>query len=499
MGNRLAVISGVIAATAAAVLFRRRGRANCAVDRLCSVLLAAGVVGAGFGLSIAWRSAAVDHHPLAAAVGREVAVTVTPSESPVWLDRGRVMFPATLDYLASGWGSDRHSGVGEHPVDSQPGGRVVVFARSSDLGAAGDAVMVGRPMGFSARIGTPRRRDLTVATLTLAGPLRLGDAPAAYRAAQAVRSRFADLAGATVVPEQAALVPALVLGDTSEVSSQTSTEFRAAGMTHLTAVSGANVTIVCATVLLSARLVGMRAAVLLALVALAAFVFIVQPTASVLRAAMMGVIGLIGLVSSRRRQAIPALSTAIVVVLLAAPQLAVSVGFALSTLATAALILVAPLWSGRLVARRWPKPVADALAVACAAHLATAPLVAAISGRFGVVAVLANLVVAPVIAPITLLGSAAAVLCLPCPGVAAALIRFTGPEVWWVLRVAHLCAGVPAGSVSVPAGPRGAVLVTGVTVVVVVLWQQRWFRRTVAALALAGLAGGVAAVVAGLI
>ena len=100
----------------------------------------------------------------------------------------------------------------------------------------------------------------------------------------------------------------------------------------------------------------------------------------------------------------------------AAPQLAVDVGFALSVLATAALIVIAPVWSRRLVARGCPKPLADALAVAWAAHVVTVPLVAGISGRVSAVGAVANLAVAAVIAPITVLGSAAAVVCLAVAG-----------------------------------------------------------------------------------
>ncbi|WP_019699404.1 ComEC/Rec2 family competence protein, partial [Mycobacterium avium] len=96
-----------------------------------------------------------------------------------------------------------------------------------------------------------------------------------------------------------------------------------------------------------ARLIGPRAAVLLAALALVAFVVVVQPTASVLRAAVMGAIALAGMLTSRRRQAIPALAATVLVLLAVAPQLSVDVGFALSVLATAALVVLAPAWSRR--------------------------------------------------------------------------------------------------------------------------------------------------------
>ena len=176
------------------------------------------------------------------------------------------------------------------------------------------------------------------------------------------------------------MLPALVLGDTSALTGETTAEFRASGLTHLTAVSGANVTIVCGAVLLTAGLVGPRVAVALAAVALLAFVIVVQPSASVLRAAVMGAITLLAVVSHRRRQAIPVLSASVIALMIGAPELAVDVGFALSVSATAALVVVAPAWSRRLVGRGWPKPLADSVSVAVAAQLVTAPLVAAISG-----------------------------------------------------------------------------------------------------------------------
>ena len=157
------------------------------------------------------------------------------------------------------------------------------------------------------------------------------------------------------------------------------------------------------------------------------------------------------------------------------PQLAVDIGFALSVIATAALVVVAPIWSSRLIARGCPKPLADAVCIALAAQLVTAPLIAAISGRFSVVAVLANLLAAPVIAPVTVLGTAAAALCPLFPAAAGLLIRFTGPELWWLLRVAHIAANLPAAQLPVPSGFAGVVTVGGATLFV--LGLRRWCRR----------------------
>ncbi|HKV18713.1 MAG TPA: ComEC/Rec2 family competence protein [Mycobacterium sp.] len=413
------------------------------------------LVGLGFGFAVLLRVEQVDSHPLTERFGDRSTVVATAGESPRSVSASRVMFRGSLQSADS----------------VEMSGRVIVFAPSAGFAH----LTAGQPVAFTARVSRPKRRDLTVAALSAIGEPTLGEAAPIQRAGQTVRDAFADAARAALPADQAAMLPALVLGDTSALSADTTAQFRTAGLTHLTAVSGANVTIVCGAVLLSAAVVGPRVAVGLAATALVAFVIVVQPSASVLRAAVMAAITLLALVTHRRRQAIPVLSAAVIALMIAAPELAVDIGFALSVSATAALVVIAPAWSKRLVARRWPKPVADAVSVAVAAQLVTAPLVAAISGMFSVVAVLANLAAAVVVAPITVIGTAAAGLAVVWPAGAGFLIRFTGPELWWLLNVARWSAAVPGASLPVPAGLSGALTV--VAVGAVSLLAVRWWRR----------------------
>ncbi len=450
----------------------------------CRVLRAAGpavlsvaLVGAGFAVAATLRGDAVRHHPIVPHFGHTVAVTVTAADSPRPVGGGRVFFQAHL------------TAVGEQPMS----GRVVVFAPAA--GFAGLAA--GRPARFTARIARPLRADLTVAALNARGRPALGEASAVNRAAASVRDGFAAAARQALPADQAAILPGLVLGDTAAVSPATTEAFRIAGLTHLTAVSGANVTIVCAAVLLVAGLLGPRVAAGLAAVALAAFVVVVQPSPSVLRAAMMGAVALLAVFTARRRQAVPALAATVLVLVLWSPHLAVDVGFALSVSATAALVLLAPRWAARLTSRGWPAPLAGAVAVAIAAHVVTAPLIAAISGRLSLVSVAANLLVAVTIPPITVLGTAAAALCPVWPGAAELIIRFTGPELWWLLTVAHRAAALPGAAVAVPAGWAGAATVGGVALGGSLLWRRRWFRWSAAAAVLCAVAWSVSGLVGG--
>ncbi len=446
-----AAVLGGVAATVATGCWASRTRTRGGRGPVLIAAAAVALVGGGFAVAVCLRVDAVRHHPVTTYVGSVAEVVITPDETPRVLDGGRTMFRATLARL-----------------DGVPSsGAVLVFASGADYAA----IPAGRPAGFRARVSRPGRQDLTVAVLSATGRPRLGEAAPVYRLAHRIRAGFADAVRLVLPGDQAALVPALVLGDTSAVPATTAKDFRVAGLTHLMAVSGANITIVCAAMLLSAVLLGPRAAVVLAAVTLAGFVVVVQPSASVLRAAVMGAITLLAVLTHRRRQALPALAAAVIVLMVATPQLAVDVGFALSVSATAGLVLVAPVWSQRLTGRGWPKPLADAVSVALAAQLITAPLVAGVSGSVSLVAVIANLLVAPVIPPITLIGTAAAALCPMWPAGAQLLIRFTGPEVWWLGSVARWAAAVPVAALPVPSGFAGVAVVAAASCLVAAVWH----------------------------
>lgn len=441
-----------------------------------AAVVAVAAVALGFSVAVGLRVHQVEHHPMVPLYGSTASVEVVPGESPRAVTGGRVMFRATL-----------------RRFDQAPmSGRVLVFGPSS-FGEAGP----GRAVQFRATVRRPDRKDLSVAVLGASGQPSLAESSPVQRVAARIRSDFAQTARTVLPADQAAMLPALVLGDTSAVTSTTTAQFRTAGLTHLTAVSGANVTIVCGALLLSAALVGPTVAVVLAGAGLVGFVIVVQPSASVLRAALMGAVTLLAVLTHRRRQAVPALSASVIALMIAAPELAVDVGFALSVCATAGIVVLAPVWSARLRSRGWPRPVAAAVSVAVVAQLVTAPLVAGISGTVSLVAVAANLAVAGVIPPITVLGTAAAVCSVVWPGGAQLLIRFTGPELWWLLSVARWASALPAAALPSPSGLAGVVSVALAGIALTVLWRLRWLRRGLAVLVFGLLAWALAGQVVG--
>ncbi|KRE41158.1 hypothetical protein ASG74_14855 [Knoellia sp. Soil729] len=275
------------------------------------------------------------------------------------------------------------------------------------------------------------------------------------------------------------LLPGLVIGDTSRTPPDLTEAMQATGMTHLTAVSGSNIAVVGGMMLGLCVLVGVGRRWRPPVVALAilGFVVLARPEPSVVRAAAMGLIGLIGMSRSRRSAGLPVLSGAIVVVLLVDPWMARSFGFALSALATLGLLLFTRPW-GDAIARRLPSRLAfmgPAIAIPVAAQAMCAPLIVLLQGSVSIVGVVANLVAAPLVAPATIAGVAAALVSVVADA-PAQLIGWVGAlPTLGIARTARVMADVPGGTMPWPDGGRGALLLALLTVLL--LGSGRWLGR----------------------
>ena len=356
-------------------------------------------------------------------------------------------------------------------------------------------LLPGQRMGLTGRLGPAREGQAVAAVVSVRGPPTLiGDPPLVQQAAGDLRAGLRR-AARVLPPAERGLLPGLVLGDTTRMPAGLVDDFRTAGLTHLTAVSGANLAIVVTFVLVAGRWAGLRGRWLPATAALAMawFVVLARPQPSVLRAAVMGAIALLALGSGRLRRSLAALAAAVLCLLLVDPWLARSFGFALSVLATAGLVLLAPGWARAWTARGLPRPVAEALAVPVAAQLVCAPVVVLLSGQVSLVAVAANLLAAPAVAPATVLGVLATAIAPLSAGAAAGLAAVAGVPVGWLVLVATRSAAVPGAAVDWPGSVAGAGLLAGIVVVAVV--AARVLSRRPLAAAGATVALGVALVV----
>lgn len=307
-----------------------------------------------------------------------------------------------------------------------------------------------------------------------------------------IRNSLGDVAGATRDQPRAGatLLPGLVLGDTSNQSEQLVADLRVSGLSHLTAVSGANVAIVLGAILwlLQQTRIRRRRRYIVLFAVLVVFVAVVQPQPSVMRAAVMGAIAVYAMATGEVKQSASALWLSAIVLLVIDPFMAWQYGFGLSVAATAGLIVLQP-W----MAEHFPQhPLVQVLLVTLSAQIATLPLLLLMGQPPTWLSVPANVLTAPVIAPATISGFVAT-LCaslslLPIP-VVSDVLRILGgivalPGVFLADLIA-LIARVGAGSALAVSPFADAPSIVLLAVVAGLLWAFRRRRSIVVLVAVA--------------
>lgn len=273
-----------------------------------------------------------------------------------------------------------------------------------------------------------------------------------------VSANFREVVQESVGEASQGLIPGMVLGDTSLQDTAQQELFIDTGLSHLSAVSGANVAIVLTAFFLLCRWMslGPRVQAVVAGLALWGFIILVGTEPSVLRAGVAGVVGLLAVVNSSRAEPLHSLCLGIIGLIMWDSDMAASFGFALSAAATASIVVLTPMLHRVLTPLKWPDIVSRALAVAIAADLATMPIVALMAGEVSLVSVLVNVLVAPASAPITVVGLIAAGLAqLPFDLPAALLLKVVEPFTWWIY---HIAAGAQELPISVIEATPWAVL-----------------------------------------
>jgi competence protein ComEC len=231
-----------------------------------------------------------------------------------------------------------------------------------------------------------------------------------------VRVRSEQALSKGIGPSQAALARGFVLGQDQEISPSTEQEFRRSGLAHLLAVSGQNVVLLSILAWPFLALLGLRlpGRLIVTAILIVLYVFVAGAGPSIQRAGVMGVAALAAGLAGRPAQRLHALLLAAAVTLAINPLSISDPGWLLSFAATAGIMLWArPL--GLLLGSQHgeselKRSISEAAAVTTAATLATAPLSAALFGTVSLVALPANLIAAPAVAPAMWLGMLSAAL-----------------------------------------------------------------------------------------
>ena len=282
--------------------------------------------------------------------------------------------------------------------------------------------------------------------------------PGPIAALETQRRAAADLLARAIPEPEGGLASGILIGIRERVSRDVSDAFATTGLSHVVAISGWNIALVGGVVggLLAAAGLGRRSRSVLVVVAIASYTLLSGASASVVRAALMGAVAIAARATGRPGTAAAALGVAVWALVLAEPAMAADIGFQLSVTATAGLLA----WGDRITTwllglggGRCPRWLAETLGISLAAQLATLPLVLLHFGRLSLISPLANLLVAPLVAPAMvvslagLLGGAAVAAGLP--SLLVAPVALAGRLVLGgMIAIADVLADVPLASVT---------------------------------------------------
>jgi competence protein ComEC len=268
------------------------------------------------------------------------------------------------------------------------------------------------------------------------------------------RSLFAEFGDA------GSLVPGMVIGDTALQSEEFDSTMRLAGLSHLTAVSGANFSIVATLVLwlVSLRIRSRRLRIAITACTLLLFTVLVRPSPSVLRAGVMAAVVLYGQVRGNQRSTLLALAAAVTLLLLVDPHQGGDAGFALSVLATFAIVVISPRLNALITSRfAVPRVLAEVVSIPLSATMLCTPLIVAISGKLSLAAIPLNILASPLVPVVTLFGFAALLASLFSQGIAHFLAWISHLGAWPIAQIAPWSYSMPI--FEMPFGFFGASLV----------------------------------------
>jgi competence protein ComEC len=257
---------------------------------------------------------------------------------------------------------------------------------------------------------------------------------------------------------EASLLAGILLGIETDIPANVEDAFQETGTTHIIAISGFNIAILAGLfVSLASRFFSPRWAPWVALAGISFYTVLVGAQPPVVRAAVMGGMGLLGRMLGRRQSGANSLAFTAAVMCLFNPQMPWDAGFQLSFAATLGLVLYAdPLqtvcerlaarWFSEETARRLAAPVSEYFLFTLAAQVTTLPIIAYHFHRVSLSALLANPLILPPQPLVMICGGLAVLLGLVFPGLGRLAVGLTWPLLAYTIRMVELLARLPQGS-----------------------------------------------------
>jgi competence protein ComEC len=273
------------------------------------------------------------------------------------------------------------------------------------------------------------------------------------------------------IPEpEASFAVGILLGGERGFPENVIEEFRITGLSHLLALSGFNITILILFVFWVFQIFPKYIGILSTFIFVIAFVLLTGASASVIRAAAMGLLSLFVLYCGHEGKPLYILMWSVVLIVLWNPFLLLSdISFQLSVAAVLGLILFTPIWKEIFEKISGVFGFREALQTTLAAQITAVPLIAFYFQRISLVSPVANLLIAPLI-PLSMLFSSLSLL--PVIGTIFAFIAYM--VLHFSLFLTRILSQVPMADISFSVGMTGLFILY---VIIGLIWKALTIKK----------------------
>ncbi len=280
-----------------------------------------------------------------------------------------------------------------------------------------------------------------------------------FAALYTFRQRAVEVVYSLYPDPEASLLAGIILGVQSGIPQEVMEAFRLTGTSHIIVISGFNITIIAAMfTLVFSRILGVRRGAVIAAIGIILYTLLVGANPAVVRAAILGILTLLGYQLGRRQVGLNSLAIVAAVMAVITPMVLWDVSFQLSFAATLGIMLYAGMfsewfthlaerYSTTTTAKRLAGPVGAYFLLTLAAQITTLPLMIYYFKRFSLTAFIANPLILPAQPPLMVLGGLSVLSGMVFKPIGQLLAWVTWPFTAYTIRVVEWLAVFPHGSI----------------------------------------------------
>jgi competence protein ComEC len=283
------------------------------------------------------------------------------------------------------------------------------------------------------------------------------------------KNTFVERINKVIKEPESSLLAGLLLGAKNSLGEDLQTDFRRAGVSHIIALSGYNITIVAESIILVFSFLPNFFSLSFGVLGIIFFAIMTGGSATVVRASIMALLVLLAKSTSRKYEIVRALLLAGIFMLIQNPKILVfDISFQLSFLATIALIFVSPLLEKKTIFITKKYHLRELIVATVSTQIFVLPFLFYKIGLLSVFALFTNILILPVIPLIMFLGFLTGVFCFTLPILAIPIAFVCSLLLAYVLKVIYFFSHLPFSSITIKSFPVTLmVIIYGIILVVI--------------------------------